>query len=65
MATNTDPRFAQKRFEGAEKPRRYADEGRIGGATAASRRVHAVSDEKYQYHHPVRAMEASRARVEK
>jgi hypothetical protein len=58
MTVNTDPRFRQSRFEGAQKPRRYSAEGR-GGDTATRRSYFAESARKNQYQH------ADRIRIEK
>ena len=61
--TNTDPRFRQSRFEGAEKPRQYSAEGR-GGDTAMRRGYFAESAARNQYKHPVRVQKEPYAREE-
>jgi hypothetical protein len=58
MAKCTDPRFAASlrapsRGKASAEARRYAARGADAGATAASKRAHALSDKKMDYRHPV------------
>jgi hypothetical protein len=64
MGFETDKRFNPSRFRGAPAPRKYADTGRSGGSTEASRKAHDESDAKNQYRHPVRVMKDPLARME-
>lgn len=60
----TDPRFSAGKDTGANKPRKSSAEGRAGGSTERSRKLHAESDRKNQYAKPVRVLKATGARVD-
>jgi hypothetical protein len=58
----SDPRF--KAGQAGPPPRKFAAEGRGGGSTETSRRLHAESDRKNQYDKKVVCERAPYARIE-